>query len=150
MDNPEHYLTLYASDAPAGAVAEAFGNHETWTPQLLAGRSDLPGSARALATLDAGQIQIVDLDDPRCLVERSLRPSAIVSRDRGLTQSWALRVFGERKWSGARWWSHYDSRWGSYGLWDLTGVRVLEIAPLTADHSALVEAAAVLSRPWRV
>jgi hypothetical protein len=149
VDNPEHYRVLYASDAAAGAVAEAFGNHAVWTAMLLRGRPDLPGSIRALATFDAAGIEALDLDDARRLVERELRPSAVVARDRSLTQRWALRIFEERRWAGIRWWSHYDSRWGSFGLWDVAKLTLLDVAPLVSDHPALVEAAAALSRPWR-
>jgi hypothetical protein len=103
VDNPEHYRVLYASDAEAGAVAEAFGNHAVWTPLLLGGRPDLPGSVRALATFEAAGIEALDLDDARRLVERELRPSAVVARDRSLTQRWALRIFEEKRWAGIRW-----------------------------------------------
>ncbi len=149
IDNPEHYRVLYASDAAAGAVAEAFGNHAVWTPLLLLGRPDLAGSVRALATFDAAGIDAVDLDDPSRLVERELRPSAVVARDRSLTQRWALRIFEERRWAGIRWWSPYDSRWGSFGLWDLSKLKLLGAVPLERNHPALLEAAAVLARPWR-
>ena len=149
VDNPEHYRVLYASDAAAGAVAEAFGNHAIWTPMLLGGRPDLPGSVRALATFDAARVEALDLDDARRLVERALRPSEVVSRDRAATQKWALRIHQEKKWAGTRWWSRYDSRWGSFGLWDLAKLKLLDVAPLTHEHPALVEASAALSRPWR-
>ena len=149
VDNPEHYRVLYASDAAAGAVAEAFGNHAVWTPMLLGGRPGLPGSVRALATFDAPGAETLDLDDARRLVERELRPSVVVARDRSLTQRWALGVFEEKHWAGIRWWSHYDSRWGSFGLWDIARLKLVEVVPLTPGHPALLEAAAALSRPWR-
>jgi hypothetical protein len=149
VDNPEHYAVLYVSDAAAGAVAEAFGNHAVWTPMLLLGRPDLPGSVRALATFDVARIETLDLDDARRLVERELRPSAVVARDRAVTQSWALRVYREKRWAGIRWWSHYDSRWGSFGFWDVSRLKLVDIVPLAPEHSALAEAASALSRPWR-
>jgi hypothetical protein len=148
IDNPEHYRALYASDSAAGAVAEAFGNHATWTPHLLAGRPDLAGSVRALAALDAGETDVLDLDDARQLVRRQLRPSSVVTRERAVTQEWALRAFEEKRWSGVRWWSYYDSRWGAFGLWNFKDVRVLDVIPLTPEHPALLEAAAILARPW--
>lgn len=147
LDNPEHYRVLYASDSEAGAVGEAFGNHSVWTRHLLAGPPSLPGSRRGLATIAAGSSRILDLDDARRLVERSLRPSAIVTRDRAVTQRWALFAFREKRWAGIRCWSAWDSRWGAHGLWELRGVRVVEVIPLTAEHPALVEAAAMLARP---
>jgi len=97
IDNPESYRTLYASDSPAGAIAE----------------------------LDAEKVDVLDLDDPRELVRRRLRPSAVVVRDRTVTQRWALGIFNEKRWAGVRWWSRYDSRWGAFGLWTLAEVRSL-------------------------
>lgn len=149
VDNPEHYPTVYASDSPAGAIAEAFGNHAIWSPQLLQGPPDLPGSVRALVALDAKKIEVLDLDDARELVRRELRPSAVVSRERAVTQRWALEAFREKRWGGVRWWSYYDPRWGSFGVWHWSNLHALEIAPLTPEHPALVEAASVLSRPWK-
>jgi hypothetical protein len=107
---------------------EAFGRSPRSTP---------PGSRQ------------IDLDDANRLVERELRPSAVVARDRSLTQRWALRIFEEKRWAGIRWWSHYDSRWGSFGLWDIAKLKLVEVVPLEPGHPALVEAAAALSRPWR-
>jgi len=149
IDNPEHYRALHASDAPAGAVAEAFGNHGVWTAGLLEGPPDFPGSVRALATIESAKLDVLDLDDAHELARRSLRPSTVVTRDRAVTQSRALALFQERRWDGVRWWSYYDPRWGSCGLWRHSKVRVAEVVPLTPDHPALLEAASVLSRPWR-
>lgn len=148
VDNPEHYQTLYASDSAAGAVAEAFGNHGVWTPQLLQGPPSFPGSVRALAALEAAKVEVLDLDDARELVRRGLRPSAVVTRERRVTQRWSLRVFQEMVWAGVRWWSYYDPGWGSFGLWHVSNLRVLYITPLSAVHPALTEAAITLSRPW--
>ena len=78
MDNPEHYRVLYASDSAAGAVAEAFGNHAVWTEQLFRGRPALPGSRTCLARIDTRGLRALDLDDPRALVERDLRPKGEV------------------------------------------------------------------------
>jgi hypothetical protein len=118
------------------------------TPQLLQGRRDFAGSVRAIAELDAEKVDVLDLDDARELVRRRLRPSGVVTRDRTMTQRWALDIFKEKRWAGVRWWSRYDSRWGSFGRWALAEVRALEVTRLTADHPALIEAAAILSRPW--
>jgi hypothetical protein len=150
VDNPGSYRTLYASDSPVGAVAEAFGNHAVWTAQLLRGRPDIPGSVRAIAELDAQPAEVVDLDDAHELVRRGLRPSAVVTRDREITQRWALSIFEEKRFAGVRWWSYYDPRWGSYGIWESQAIRNLEVTPLTPDHPALHEAARILARPWAV
>jgi hypothetical protein len=147
VDNPAHYRVLYASDSPAGAVAEAFGNHAAWTSGLLRGRPDMPGSVTALAAYRA-RIEILDLDDARALLQRRLRPSQVVTRDRTVTQRWALEAFREGKWAGVRWWSYHDPRWGSYGLWSRDGLEVTGTEALRRDHPAVVQAAAVLSRPF--
>lgn len=149
VDNPGRYTTLYASDSPVGAVAEAFGNHGVWTTQLLLGRPDIPGSVRAVAVLDSSKVDTVDLDDAHELVRRRLRPSAIVTRDRVVTQRWALGIFGENRWAGVRWWSYHDPRWGSFGLWNLATLRCLEVIRLTPDDPSLLEARRILARPWR-
>lgn len=141
VDNPGHYRTLYASDSPVGAVAEAFGNHAIWTTQLLQGR--------ALAAFEADKVDALDLDDARELARRRLRPSAVVTRDRTVTQHWALEIFDEKRWAGVRWWSYHVPRRGSFGLWNLAKLRLLEVVRLTPAHPAFREAAAVLARPWK-
>lgn len=148
-DNPGRYGALYLSDAEAGAVAEAFGNLRLWTPRMFV-RPDLPGSVRALATYalrDAAAI--FDLDAADALKALRLRPSDVVTRDRAVTQRWALAVYEMRRWSGLRWWSYYEPRWHSYAIWDIDA---LTLAPgiaraLTIDDAAVVDAAEVLCRP---
>ncbi len=147
LDNPKHYRVLYASGAPSGAVAETFGNRAVWTEDLFAGRPDLPGSRAALATCEL-EGTVLDLDDARQLVERDLRPSEVVSRNRHATQAWALRVFREAGWAGIRWWSAWDPSWSSVGLWDLTRLSLVDVTPLARDHLSVREAMAVLLRPW--
>lgn len=148
IDNPKRYRVLYASDVPGGAVGEAFANFDVWTDLHLAGPPWLPGSRRALAVYDM-QGQILDLDDAQALLERALRPSHVVIRDRMVTQRWALHIFEEGRWHGVRWWSRHDARWGAYGLWNLEGLRVVQVEPLTRDHPAVIEAQRLLRRRWR-
>src|SRR4051812_47625351 len=85
---------FYASDAEAGAIAEAFGRFPEWTPAILAGSPALPGSARAIAAyrLDENAV-ICNLDDGAQLNSLDLRPSDIVSRDYTRTRDWARRLF---------------------------------------------------------
>lgn len=148
IDNPSQYLTLYISDHLEGAIGEAFGNHSMWTPDLLEGPPSLPGSRRAVATLDPGDTQLIDLDDPRTLVERDLRPSTVVTRDRDRTQRWALRIYREGKWDGIRWWSFHDPDWGSLGLWNLSKVRVEDVSVLSENVPLVVEVADRMCRVW--
>ncbi|SPF47786.1 hypothetical protein SBA4_3770012 [Candidatus Sulfopaludibacter sp. SbA4] len=49
LDNPGIYSILYLSDAPAGAIAEAFGRFPEWNEAILEGTPSLAGSARAIA-----------------------------------------------------------------------------------------------------
>ena len=83
-----------ASDAEAGAIAEAFGRFPEWTPAILEGSPNLPGSLRALARYSLSETaKICDLDDPEQLRLLGLRPSDVVSRDYGRTRAWARRIY---------------------------------------------------------
>jgi len=149
LDNPDLYRTLYASDSPAGACAEAFGSLPTWRGSMLRGRPDLPGSVRALAGIDVpDDVAPCALDDPRRLLALDLRPSLVLTRDRAVTQAWARRLFRSQRWAGVSWWSYYDSRWTSVGLWARDRIRLAHVETLTGlDDPALREAAEVLCRP---
>lgn len=149
VDNPEHYDTLYLSDSEAGACAEAFAFLPVWGQSMLRGAPAVPGSFRAVATFELDdEVDVCDLDDSPRLVELGLRPSEVVTRDRPVTQAWALRVFREGRWAGVRWWSYYDPRWGSHGIWSTDALRLEHAAGLTVDHPALLEAADALHRPF--
>jgi hypothetical protein len=147
LDNPDLYSVLYLSDAAAGATAEAFGRFPEWTEAILAGSPALPGSVRGLARyrLDDGA-RICDLDDPRQLAALRLRPSDVVSRDYVRTRAWARRIYESGVWAGVRWWSYYDPKWASFGLWNRRGLTVEDVAPIGVDHPALVEAARAIVR----
>ena len=109
----------------------------------------LPGSRRALATYEIPtEIPILDLNDAKALVEWSLRPSEVVSRDRGLTQGWARRIFGSGHFAGVRWWSFYNPDWISLGLWDYTLIKVTAVDPLVSGSPAFEEARLTLMRSW--
>ncbi|MGH2451983.1 MAG: RES family NAD+ phosphorylase [Candidatus Limnocylindria bacterium] len=150
-DNAGRYSALYLSNAPAGAVAEAFGNLKLWTPRMFQ-RPDLPGSARALATYAIpDEAPVFDLDDAAALSALGLRPSEVVTRDRKVTQLWALRIYEQQRWAGLRWWSYYDPRWYSYAIWDVARLTVQhDIHRLAIDDPMVVEASEILRRPRRV
>jgi hypothetical protein len=140
---------MYLSDAPAGAVAEAFGTLAHWTSTMFV-RPDLPGSVRALATYEIQEkAAVFDLDDAEALRTLRLRPSQVVTRDRTVTQSWALEIHEQGIWAGLRWWSYYDPRWYSYAIWeiDILTVRRGGVRPLHLEDPAVVDAAEVLGRP---
>ncbi|MGH8985519.1 MAG: RES domain-containing protein [Acidimicrobiia bacterium] len=148
VDNPDHYLALYLSDGAGGACAEAFDYKPAWDAGMLRGPPSLVGSVRALATytLDP-DIMVCNLDDAHRLVELELRPSQVVSRDRMVTRGWALGIFREHRWGGISWWSYYDPRWSSHGVWAIDALTVDGVETLTLDHHAIGEAAEVLKRP---
>jgi hypothetical protein len=102
---------------------------------------------QAIATFDLDKAtEICDLDDASRLVALGLRPSQVVTRDRQVTQSWALAIFQQQRFGGIRWWSYHDPRWGSHGVWETSKLQLQGVEPLTLDHVALIEAAAVLNR----
>lgn len=147
VDNPDLYAVLYLGDSPVGAVAEAFGWAPRWSAALLRGSPSLPGSTRALVTFELpASAPLCDLDDAARLVDLRLRPSEVVTRDRGVTQAWSRRIFETSAYAGVRWWSYYEPSWGSVGLWDVTSLAVTAVEPLTVDHPALVAAAETIVR----
>jgi hypothetical protein len=147
LDNPELYSVLYLSDAGPGAIAEAFGRFPEWTSDMLAGSLALPGSVRAIARyrLD-DDAAICNLDDPAQLLRLGLRPSEVVSRNYERTRAWARRIYEEGTWVGIRWWSYYDPRWGSTGLWDVRRLVVEDVRALRLDEPALIEASRTIVR----
>ena len=146
IDSPGDYDVLYLSSAPAGAIAEGFGRLTAWTDSMLRVPT-MPGADRVIARFElADSARVLDLDDLDSLRELGIRPSDVVTRDREVTQAWALRAFRRKRWIGIRWWSYYDPRWYAYGLWDRRQLTASGVEPLTLDHPAAVEAARVLGR----
>jgi hypothetical protein len=149
IDNPADYDVLYAGDSQAGVCAEVFNRgkyRKEWKPEMLRGLPGIPSSRRVLAWYDVDDAAaICDLDDPRQLVARTMRPSHVITRDYARSQAWALRLFEEMRWAGVSWWSYHDARWTSVGLWQRTAITSFGFEDLTIDHPALIEAAGVLS-----
>jgi len=101
LDNPGSYSSLYLSDSPAGAIAEAFGRFPEWSPAVLQGSPSLPGSARALARFHLpDNAPICNLDDPAVLRTLGLRPSDVVSRDYARSRAWSGRIYEQGGWLG--------------------------------------------------
>lgn len=146
-DRAGEYLVLYAGDSPEGAVAEALGNYARWTTLVLdPPPAAPPGSVLALARC-RGELSVRDLDDPHVLVDLGLRPSAVVTRERAVTQGWARSIFDSGGHAGVSWWSYRDPRWRSYGIWDRSELSVVdEPEPLAIDHPALLRASEIISR----
>ena len=150
-DNRGTYNVLYLSSAPSGAVAETFGELAVWSSEMFV-RPGLPRSVRALVAYDLpDEAPVFDLDDARALDALGLRPSQVVTRDRVVTQRWALAIYEQDRWVGVRWWSYYDPKWYSYALWDISTLAPQRetIRPLTIDEPAVIQAAETLHRPRR-
>lgn len=151
LDNPNAYLCWYLAEQPTAAVGEVFGDLSRWTPAMF-GMPAIPGARRALATMElSDDLNVLELDDARNLLDRGLRPTQVVERNRSATQAWALRIFQERKgkaqrWHGVRWWSYHRPQWRILGLWDASP-RCVDVQPLDLSHPAVVDAAQVLARP---
>jgi hypothetical protein len=146
-DNPELYRAGYFATSPEGAIGESFARVPQWRVRML------PSPAVRDATLALGSYRLdeeahplLDLDDARNLLDRGLRPSRVVWRNRPATQGLAASVFGEGRWSGLSWWSMHRPQWTPVCLWALDALRLENVEPL-AGHPALVEAADRLSRP---
>ncbi|MBT8160966.1 MULTISPECIES: RES family NAD+ phosphorylase [Arthrobacter] len=148
IDDPDRdYLVLYVGDSPEGAIAEAFGSYSTWRPEVLDPPPGTPaGTVKALVKYE-GDPAILDLDDPGVLQDWSLRPSSVVSRDRQSTQQWARSMYDTGDYAGLSWWSVYEPRWASYGLWDVSSLSVMgRPEVLTLSHPAVQDAAALIRR----
>ncbi|WP_262103458.1 RES domain-containing protein [Arthrobacter sp. Marseille-P9274] len=146
-DSQREYLVLYVGDSPMGAVAEAFGRFIRWTPAILEAPKVAPsGTIKALVAYD-GEPDVLDLDDPYTLVDWGLRPSQVVARDRPSTQRWARAIYDAGGTAGVSWWSYYEPRWASIGLWDISGLTpVGDPEPLTLDHPVIHGAAEAIRR----
>lgn len=141
------YRVLYVGDTAAGAIAEYLGNYAQWTPDVLVPPPAAPVNSRIAIARYAGDLPILDLDDPYVLTEWGLRSSSVVTRDRSVTQTWARHIYDASLYAGVAWWSYRDPRWASYGLWDISSLTVAgEPELLTLDHRALLEASRVINR----
>jgi hypothetical protein len=103
------------------------------------------GRRRALAALEERDIpSLLDLDDPRNLVERTLRPSGVATRNRRVTRRLALSVFEEGV-AGFEWWSTIEASWINVTLFAervLGNLRLIgEPEVLTLGHPAVRQAA---------
>jgi hypothetical protein len=143
-DNPDVYGCLYVAEQPLSAVVEQLARFRgsVLVPQVLV-RRRLP---LALATLElADRATVVDLDDPAVLTMHDLRPSAVATRHREITQPQALALYHAGA-AGLRWWSTFESTWANVTLFDRGGrrLRLGPIEPLDVTHAAVREAADVL------
>lgn len=146
-DNPERYAALYTARTPESAIAERIQSFrgQTITDQNLR-RAD--GRQLALAAMDHSALPaLVDLDDPRELARRGLRPSMVATRERAITRPIALAIFEEEA-PGFSWWSTLEAVWTNVTLFAERTVGLLrpeeDPEPLTIAHPTLRRAAEVL------
>ena len=145
-DNPDVYGCLYATEDAASAVVEQLAGFRgnRFLPSMLV-RRGLPLALAAIELPD--RAELVDLDDPRVLVERGLRPSRVATRDRELTQPQALELYRSRPRSaGIRWWSVFESLWLNVTLFDRSAsrLRLAGVRALARDDPEVAQAAEFL------
>lgn len=158
-DNANEYDTWYYATTPEAAVGEVFGDLAEWSDDMFV-PPYLPSGRRVLGVFEIpDSLSFLDLDDARNLASRALRPTQVVSRNLGVTQSWALDVFlernssGEPKWDGLRWWSFWRPSWTVIARWRPShgspDHQLVEIHPLDIGHYAVDAARRTLTRPRR-
>lgn len=145
-DNRDLYGSMYLAGSPSGALGETFAHLSRWSQAML----PFPAIDGALRTLGIYLFNeethpLLDLDDPRALLDRALRPTDIIVRNRPRTQRIARDVFTEARWSGLSWWSMHRPQWTLHLLWDVASVSVEDVQPLPG-HPALRDAGQLLAR----
>ncbi|HVE47897.1 MAG TPA: RES domain-containing protein [Acidimicrobiales bacterium] len=145
-DNVDLYQAIYVSATASGAIGETFAHLSTWSSAMLPFPA-IEGAERMLGvySFDEELHPLLNFDDPKVLLERALRPTEIVIRNRPRTQQIARNVFMEQRWSGVSWWSMHRPQWALTAMWHLDGISVEEIQPLPGNP-ALVDAARVLAK----
>lgn len=151
IDHPDYHV-WYLSRQPEAAVGETFGNLAVWDRSMFSFPL-LPGSQRALGVFRLpDDLRLLDLDDPRVLVELGLRPTQIVTRNLAVTQQWGHRIWSQRdphdpslrRWQAITWWSYHRPTWEVLGCW-LTP-EFDHVEEIDLGHVAVREAAAALHR----
>jgi hypothetical protein len=145
-DNPDLYRAFYGAVSPSGAVGEAFADLPRWRRDMLVDPR-IPGARRSLGVyvMNEEKSPILDLDDAKALLDRGLRPTDVVVRNRPRTQQIARAVFNERRWSGLGWWSMHRPQWGLLAVWDRPAIQLDHVEPLPG-HPALQDAATLLGK----
>lgn len=149
-DNNRLYAALYLALSRSGAVAEALGNHATWTDDLF--DSPTTGLRRHIATVEVPDRiadALVDVDDARFLLDRGLRPTDVVGRARTRTRSLAADLFAEGV-PGIRFWSYYRPEWANLVLFapplEPDDLEVVEVEAMRLDLPCVQAASEMLCR----
>lgn len=113
-------------------------------------RPDLEGSERRIGVyqFDETTNPLLNLDDAGVLLERHLRPTDVVIRNRPKTQQIAGDVFDDKRWAGIQWWSYHRPQWSLTALWAAPNLTVRSVEPIRG-HAALDEAADSLHKVRR-
>ena len=142
-DNPDLYGCLYLTDRETSAVVEQLARFRTQRLQAaLLRRRGLPLALAALELDD--EVEVLDLDDPRVLVRERLRPSAVATRRREVTQPQARALHGTRPRAAAlRWWSTFEASWANYTVFDraLPALSVVDVRELMLEDGSVAAAA---------
>ena len=105
-----------------------FGDLHTWDTSMFVVPL-LDGGARTLATYRLPEdLRLLDLDDPKNLLERGLRPTQIVVRNLAVTQPWGHAA-----------WSEPDPHDANARRWDANLVVVIP-PPGLAGHRVVYDA----------
>lgn len=142
-DNPDLYGCLYLSLSALSTVVEQLARFrgQRLSPPLLRRR----GLPLALAELELpDRAELIDLDEPAVLRRERLRPSAVATRHRDVTQPQARALYERHPGAaGLRWWSIYEALWTNVTLFDRAGarLRVGSVRALTLDDPIVIEAA---------
>lgn len=145
-DNPDLYRVLYVAATATGAIGESFAHLSHWSQAMLPFPS-IAGSRRRLATYQLAEHArpLLDLDDARVLLDRGLRPTDIVKRNRARTQQIARDIFAESAWAGLSWWSMHRPEWALHALWNFDDIETQGVTELPG-HRDLHEAAVLLAK----
>ena len=145
-DNPGRYAAFYCAATADGAVGETFAHLSQWSTAMLPFPA-LAGAQRALGIyeIDEEHHPILDLDDPKALVARALRPSEVVVRNRPHSQAIALGIFEEGKWSGIGWWSMHRPQWALRVIFGTAAITTIDVEPLPGN-TAIASAGRLLAK----
>ena len=145
-DNADLYGCLYLSETPLSCIVEQLARFrgQRLSAALLR-RRNLP---LALAELELpDDAELVDLDDPVVLRRERLRPSAVATRAREVTQPQARGLHQSHpEAAGLRWWSTFESLWANVTLFDRAApkLRLASVRALGVEDEEIVAAADVL------
>jgi len=146
-DNPELYGCIYAAEDPVSALAEALARFRG-TGRLTGAELKRAGRPLAIAEIEFDdRVATLDLDDPKFLAGRELRPSLIATHHRELTQGIAADLFTEYPdAAGMRWWSTFEGTWMNWTLFDRAAgaLELVEVAEARLDDPSVREAAELL------